>query len=70
MVKQNPNIALAHALKMADLTLTQAYVISRHIEGLRQREIAAELGITRQAIGRHLKAGIAKLKATKSRLLV
>lgn len=62
MPKQ-PNLIVGHALKSAKLTTLQAYVLGRYMDGLKQREIAEEIGSSRQAVAKTIKVSIYKLRS-------
>jgi predicted DNA-binding protein YlxM (UPF0122 family) len=62
MPKQ-PNLIVGHALKSAKLTTLQAYVLGRYMDGLKQREIAEEIGSSRQAVAKTIKVSIIKLRS-------
>ena len=60
---QTPNNQLVgDALKRARLTVIQAYALGRHLDGLKQREIAEEMGVSQQNVSAYIMAAIRKLK--------
>ena len=62
MPKQ-PNLIVGHALKTAKLTTLQAYVLGRYMDGLKQREIAEEIGSSQQSVAKTIKVSIVKLRS-------
>ena len=54
-------------LKKSKITPLQAYALGRHMDGLKQREIAEELGITQQMVAKHIKYAMAKIKKVVSK---
>lgn len=55
------NGIISEALKQAKLTPRQIYIMGLHLEGWRNREIAEELGCSRQAVGKALQASMASV---------
>jgi len=62
-MSKQPNLIVGHALKSAKLTTLQAYVLGRYMDGLKQREIAEEIGSSRQAVAKTIKVSIIKLRS-------
>ena len=62
-MQKHPNLIVGHALKSAKLTTLQAYVLGRYMDGLKQREIAEEIGSSRQAVAKTIKVSIIKLRS-------
>jgi DNA-directed RNA polymerase specialized sigma subunit len=66
-MRKNPNQIVSQALRSARLTDIQAYVLGRYMDGLLQREIAAELHCSRPYITRVIRASIIKLRSVVPR---
>lgn len=62
-MQKHPNLIVGHALRSAKLTTLQAYVLGRYMDGLKQREIAEEIGSSRQAVAKSIKVSIIKLRS-------
>ena len=60
---KHPNLIVGHALKSAKLTTLQAYVLGRYMDGLKQREIAEEIGSSQQSVAKTIKVSIVKLRS-------
>lgn len=60
---QTPNNQLVgDAMKRAKLTVIQAYALGRRLDGLRQREIAEEMGVSQQNVSAYIMAAMRKLR--------
>ena len=62
-MQKHPNQIVGHALKSAKLTALQAYVLGRYMDGLKQREIAEEIGSSQQSVAKTIKVSIVKLRS-------
>ena len=60
-MKDHKNPLTRAVFESIGLTYIQGYVLARSLEGLKQREIAEELGIGQRAISQHLETAIKKL---------
>jgi DNA-directed RNA polymerase specialized sigma subunit len=56
------NEIVKHALRHAKLTDKQAYVLGRYMDGMKQREIAAEVGIKQPTVAKLIAVAIKKLR--------
>ncbi len=61
-IEEKNNQLLAWAFKKAGLTVIQAYALGRRLDGLKQREIAEELGISRAMVTKHIQFAMKKIK--------
>lgn len=56
------NEIVKHALRHAKLTDKQAYVLGKYMDGMKQREIAAEVGIRQQTVAKMISVALKKLR--------
>jgi DNA-directed RNA polymerase specialized sigma24 family protein len=61
------NSIITHALKLANLTPRQSYVIARRMDGLKHREIAEELGVSQQYVAKSIVIALRKIRVVMPR---
>jgi DNA-binding CsgD family transcriptional regulator len=60
------NAIVLYALKSAKLTPLQIFILGRFMDGLKQREIAEELGIAIPTVSISIKSSVKKLRKAVS----
>jgi DNA-binding CsgD family transcriptional regulator len=66
-IYQSNNTAVESALLSAGLTPLQRYVFGRFMDGLRQREVAQEIGTSQPFVSRQIKIAIKKIRSVTKR---
>jgi transcriptional regulator len=62
LIEAKNNQMVAWALERSGLTAIQAYALGRRLDGLKQREIAEEMGVSQQNIAAYVRVAICKIK--------